>query len=103
MEERYPEVKDLATQSGVWEMELRLQREIETVRKEIVEAEGRLAKEIETIRKEVETVCKETVEAEGRLTKEIEQVRVSALRWLVSLLVGQTAVILASLFALIGK
>jgi hypothetical protein len=79
MEERYPpEVKDLATQSGVRETELCLQREIETVRKEIVEAEG-------------------------RLTKEIEQVRVSALRWLVSLLVGQTAVILASLFALIGK
>jgi hypothetical protein len=78
MEERYPEVKDLATQSGMRETELRLQKEIETVRREIVEAEG-------------------------RLVKEIEQVRASTLRWLVSLLVGQTAVILAALFALIGK
>jgi hypothetical protein len=33
IEERYPEVKDLATQSGMRETELRLQKEIETVRK----------------------------------------------------------------------
>jgi hypothetical protein len=78
------------------EAEGRLAKEIETVRKEIVEAEGRLAKEIETVRKEI-------VEAEGRLAKEIEQVRASTLRWLVSLLVGQTAVIIAALFAIAGK
>ncbi|GAB4365839.1 MAG: hypothetical protein Kow0060_23390 [Methylohalobius crimeensis] len=150
MEERYPEVRDLATQSGLNETELRLQKEIEIVRKEIAEAEGRLAKEIETVRKEIveiearlakeievvrkeiveaegrlakeietvrkeivevearlakeiETVRKEVVEAEGRLTREIEQVRASTLRWLVSLMTGQTALIIAALFAIAGK
>ncbi|WP_026596150.1 CCDC90 family protein [Methylohalobius crimeensis] len=103
MEERYPEVKELATQSGLNETELRLQKEIETVRKEIVEAEGRLAKEIEAVRREI-------VEAEGRLVKEIEsvrkeieQVRSSTLRWLVGLMTGQTALIIAALFAIAGK
>ncbi|MBN2701506.1 MAG: hypothetical protein JXR29_08655 [Methylothermaceae bacterium] len=78
MEERYPEVKELATRSGLSETELRLQKEIETVRKEIVEVEG-------------------------RLIREIEQVRASTLRWLVSLLAGQTALIIAALFAIAGK
>ncbi|GAB4365821.1 MAG: hypothetical protein Kow0060_23350 [Methylohalobius crimeensis] len=103
MEERYPEVKELATQSGLNETELRLQKEIETVRKEIVEAEGRLAKEIEAVRREI-------VEAEGRLAKEIEsvrkeieQVRSSTLRWLVGLMTGQTALIIAALLAIAGK
>ncbi|XSG85261.1 MAG: hypothetical protein ACPW60_00710 [Methylohalobius sp. ZOD2] len=114
MEERYPEVRDLATQSGLNETELRLQKEIEIVRKEVVEAEGRLAKEIETVRKEIaevearlareiEIIRKEVVESEGRLTKEIEQVRASALRWLVGLMTGQTALIIAALFAIAGK
>ena len=110
MEERYPEVKDLATQSGLNETELRLQKEIETVRKEIetvrkeiVEAEGRLAKEIETVRKEIETVRKEVVEAEGRLAKEIEQVRSVTLRWLVGLMMGQTALVITAVFAIAGK
>jgi len=92
MEERYPEVKDLATQSGLNETELRLQKEIEIVRKEIVEAEGRLAKEIETVRKEIETV-----------RKEIEQVRSVTLRWLVGLMTGQTALIITAVFAIAGK
>ena len=103
MEERYPEVKDLATQSGLNETELRLQKEIEIVRKELVEAEGRLGKEIELVRKEIETVRKEVVEVEGRLAKEIEQVRASTLRWLVGLMTGQTALIIAALFAIAGK
>jgi len=103
MEERYPEVKDLATQSGLNETGLRLQKEIEIVRKELVEAEGRLGKEIELVRKEIETVRKEVVEVEGRLAKEIEQVRASTLRWLVGLMTGQTALIIAALFAIAGK
>ena len=57
MEERYPEVKDLATQTHLRETELRLQ-------------------------------------------KEIEQLRSSVLRWLAGLLAGQTAVIVAAIFAI---
>jgi hypothetical protein len=62
LEDRYPNLKDLATQGHVRESELRLQKEIETVRLE-------LRKEIETVRLEIKQV-------ELRLQKEIESVRV---------------------------
>jgi chromosome segregation ATPase len=78
LEDRYPNLKDLATQGHVRESELRLQKEIETVRLEIKEAEGRLRKEIETVRlelrKEIETVRLEIKQVEGRLQKEIREV-----------------------------
>ncbi|MDZ7750200.1 MAG: hypothetical protein U5S82_00735 [Gammaproteobacteria bacterium] len=103
MEERYPEVKDLATRTALSETELRLQKEIEITRKEIVEAEGRLRVEIEQVRKEIAGV-------EGRLRLEIEQVRTgiaesraSIVRWVVSLLAGQTVVLIAALFAIAGR
>ncbi|MGC9457768.1 MAG: DUF1640 domain-containing protein, partial [Halothiobacillaceae bacterium] len=49
LEERYPEVTDLATRSGVSETELRL-------KKEIIEAEGRLRLELEAARKEIKEI-----------------------------------------------
>jgi chromosome segregation ATPase len=58
------------------ETELRLQKEIEVVRKEIKETELRLQKEIEVVRKEIEVVRREIKETELRLQKEIAQVRV---------------------------
>jgi len=65
LEDRFPQLADLATQGHVRESELRLQKEIKEVegrlRKEITEVEGRLRKEI--------------TEVEGRLRKEIEQIR----------------------------
>ena len=64
LEDRFPQLADLATQGHVRESELRLQKEIEVVRKEI-----------EVVRKEIEVVRKEIKEAEGRLGKEIEQIR----------------------------
>ena len=86
IEERYPEIKELATQSHVRESELKLQKEIEGVRLEIKKTEGLLQKEIEGVRlevketegrlqKEIEGVRLEIKETEGRLQKEIEGVR----------------------------
>jgi chromosome segregation ATPase len=60
----------------VREAELRLQKEIEVVRKEMKEAELRLQGEIEGVRKDIEVVRKEMKEVELRLQKEIDQVRV---------------------------
>ena len=54
-EERYPNIKELATQGHVRESELRLQKEIK-------EVEGRLQKEMK--------------EVEGRLQKEIKEVEI---------------------------
>ena len=92
MEERYPEVRDLATQSALRETELRL-------KKEIVEAEGRVRVEIEQVRGDV---SREIEQLRGELGKEIEQIRSSGLRWAVGLLTGQTLVIIAALFAIAG-
>lgn len=83
LEARFPQLADLATQGHVRESELRLQKEIEVVRKEIKELEGRLRKEITEaegrLRKEIAEVegrlRKEIAEVEGRLRKEIEQIR----------------------------
>ncbi len=90
LEERYPEVRELVTQTHLSETERRLQKEIEQIRREI-----------EEIRRETEQIRRGTVETEGRLRLEIEQVRSSILRWLVGLMAGQTAVILAAIFAMV--
>ncbi len=122
LEERYPLPEEVATRTHLSETELRLLKEIETVRKEIKELEGRLATEIETVRKEIkelegrlateiEIVRKETKELEGRLATEIEAVRkeikevelrlvtkmgefkLDTIKWVAGLLLVQTGVI----------
>ena len=69
LEDRFPQLGDLATQGHVRESELRLQKEIEVVRKEIKEVEGRLRKEIESVRTETEQIRLETKALEVRLTQ----------------------------------
>jgi predicted nucleic acid-binding Zn-ribbon protein len=82
----YVESRKSATSEELKETELRLQKEIEQVRKELKETELKLQKEIEQVRKElketelrlqkeIEQVRKELKETELRLQKEIEQVR----------------------------
>ena len=66
LETRFPQLADLATQGHVRESELRLQKEIELVRKEIKEVEGRLLKEIAQIRVEAKAL-------EVRLTQSIHR------------------------------
>jgi chromosome segregation ATPase len=79
LEEHYPRLQELATAGHVRESELRLQKEIEGVRLEIKEVEGKLQKEIRevegTLQKEIEGVRLEIREVEGKLQKEIEGVR----------------------------
>ena len=86
LEDRFPQLADLATQGHIRESELRLRKEIKEVEgrllKEIAEVEGRLRLEIEVVRKEIKEgegrLQKEIIEAEGRLRKEIGQIRVDA-------------------------
>ena len=112
IEAAYPGLSEVATRTDLSETELRLQKEIETLRAETREMEGRLQKEIEALRgetremegrlqKEIEALRGETREMEGRLRKEIEQVRGSALRWLAGVIIGQTAVILSAVYAML--
>ena len=77
LESRYPHISELATRTHLSETELKLTKEIETVRAE-------LTKEIEVVRaeltKEIEVVRAELKETELKLTKEIEQVRLEVAR-----------------------
>jgi hypothetical protein len=86
LEDRYPQLKDVATQGQVRETELRLQKDIESVRLEIKEVEGKLQRQIESVRleikevegklqREIESVRLEIKEVEGKLQREIESVR----------------------------
>ena len=56
LEERYPNLKEIATQRNLSETELRLQKEIEKTRLEIKTVEANLQKEIEKIRIEIKQV-----------------------------------------------
>ena len=90
MESRYPQIKDLTTQSQARETELRLIHEIEKTRHETKALEGRLSLEIKDVEArltleikdvearltlEIEKVRQEIKDVEARLTLEIEKVR----------------------------
>ena len=68
LEDRYPQLREVATQPQLRETELRLQKEIKEVeaklQKEIKEVEANLQKEIQQTRLEIK-------EVEARLSKEI--------------------------------
>jgi archaellum component FlaC len=76
LEDRYPELRDMATASGVRETELRLQKEIEQLRadlsKDIEQVRADLSKDIEQLRADL---SKEIEQVRADLSKDIEQVR----------------------------
>lgn len=113
LEERYPEVTDLATRSGVSETELRLKKEIVEaegrLRVELKETEARLQVEIRELENRLQAEMRELEsrlqvqihEVEGRLSRDIEKVRADTLRWMAGLLSGQTVVLLTAIFAIV--
>jgi chromosome segregation ATPase len=121
LEERYPHLPDLATQSHVRESELRLQKDIEQVRAELRATELRLHGEIEQVRAElkidiehlraelkadiehlraelkadIEQIRADLHATELRLQKEIAHIKLDLLKWLVPLMFAQVAAIAA--------
>ena len=93
LEERYPNLKDLATQGQVRESELRLQKEIK-------EVEGKLRKEIESVRLEVEGVRLEIegvrLEVKGVEVK-IAETNAGLVRWVVGMGLLQSSLIIGVL------
>ena len=83
LEDRYPQLSDLATRTHLTETEYKLAKDIERTRleltKEIEQVRLQLTKEIEQVRlhftKEIEQVRAELKESELRIAREIEQVR----------------------------
>ena len=92
LEDRYPELKDLATAGGMRETELRLQKEIEQVRAE-------LSREIEQTRLRIEEVRSELIREIEKLrsetSKEISAGNQKIIRWTTGLLFAQLVAIIA--------
>ena len=92
LEDRYPELKDMATASGVRQTELRLQKEIEQVRanlsKEIEQVRADLSKDIEQVRLRIE-------EVRADLSKQIATGNIKMLFWTAGLLFAQLITIVA--------
>jgi Zn-dependent M32 family carboxypeptidase len=92
LEDRYPELRDMATASGVRETELRLQKEIEQVRadlsKDIEQLRADLSKDIEQVRLRIE-------EVRADLSRQIAAGNVKMLFWTAGLLFAQMVTIVA--------
>ncbi|SEL64301.1 coiled-coil domain-containing protein [Ectothiorhodospira marina] len=125
MEQRYPEVTDLATGAALRETELRLQKEIEQLRgevkKDIEQLRGDMQKDIEQLRGDMQ---KDIEQLRGDMQKDIEQLRgevkkdvaevrgdiaqskIETIKWTVAwtggLLLAQATLILGGLRYLLG-
>ncbi len=76
LEERYPNLKDVATEGHVRETELRLQKEIKEVDIRIKEVEAKLQKELREIDLRIKDVDMRITQVEAKLTKEIKDVEI---------------------------
>jgi hypothetical protein len=81
LEDRYPHLPELATQSHVRESELRLQ-------KEIAQVQANLKLEIEQLRSELKLDIE-------RVRGDVARVKIDLLKWLVPLMFAQVAAIAA--------
>jgi uncharacterized protein YjbJ (UPF0337 family) len=114
MEQRYPEVTDLATGAALRETELRLQKEIEQLRgevkKDIEQLRGDMQKDIEQLRGDVQ---KDIEKLRGEVKKDVAEVRgdiaqskIETIKWTVAwtggLLLAQATLILGGLRYLLG-
>ncbi len=99
LEDRYPELRDLATASGMRESELRLQKEIEQTRLRIEEVRSELIREIEKTNLRIEEVRSELIREIEKLrsetSKEIAAGNQKILRWTTGLLFAQLIAIIA--------
>jgi DNA repair exonuclease SbcCD ATPase subunit len=114
LDERYPHLKEVATQAHLRETELRLLKEIEQVRREIQQARADLRLEIEQLRSELKGDIEqlraelkgdiEQLRAElkgdieqlrAEVRTQIAQAKVDLLKWVVPLMLAQVAAIAA--------
>jgi hypothetical protein len=99
LEERYPQLPDLATRGDIRETELRLKKEIEQVRADL---EAKIAQVSADLEAKIARVSADLRATELRLLKEIEQVRgevartkLDLLKWIIPLMMGQVVAIAA--------
>ena len=98
LEDRYPELKDLATATGVRETELRLLKEIEQIRQETQQIRADMHKFAQQVRADVH-------QTELRLQKEIAEVNLKIeitskkqVQWMVGLFFTFAFTLIAAMF-----
>ena len=101
MENRYPQIKDMATQEHVRVTELRLVREIELIRQEVKALEAKLSLEMKEIESRLSLEIraldnKRALEAKG-LEVKIAESRAELVRWVVGAGLLQSTLIIAVL------
>lgn len=93
LEDRYPQLREVATQSQLRETELRLQKEIQVMRLEIKEVEAKLQKEIKEVEahlsKEIHLLDLKIAENTGK----IAETKAELVRWVVGVGLLQTTLI----------
>jgi hypothetical protein len=94
LEDRYPQIANIATVQHLENESLRLKGEIERVRVELKEVELKLTKEIETVKLDLEKVRLD-------LTKEILESKQSILRWLFGFWVTQATFVIGVIWVLL--
>ena len=116
LEDRYPELKDLATATGVRETELRLLKEIEKIRQETQQIRADMHKSEQQIQanmhameqkisKEIEQIRADVLQTELRLQKEIAEVNLKIemtskkqVQWMVGLFFTFAFTLIAAMF-----
>ncbi|WNV05362.1 hypothetical protein RP726_02860 [Candidatus Methylospira mobilis] len=97
LEERYPQLKGVATQSQVRETELRLQKEIKEVEarlaREIKEVEVRLVTEINKLAVEIKSVDASLRLEIRSVEVKIAETRADLIRWVVAVGILQTTLL----------
>ena len=107
LEDRYPELKDLATATGVRETELRLLKEIEQIRQETQQIRADMHKFEQQVRADMrqseQQIRADMHQTELRLQKEIAEVNLkiemtSKKRWMVGLFFTFAFTLIAAMF-----
>ena len=105
LEDRYPELKDLATATGVRETELRLLKEIEQIRQETQQIRADMHPMDQKISKDIEQIRADMHQTELRLQKEIAEVNLKIettskkqVQWMVGLFFTFAFTLIAAMF-----
>jgi len=105
LEDRYPELKDLATATGVRETELRLLKEIEQIRQETQQIRADMHTMDQKISKDIEQIRADMHQTELRLQKEIAEVNLKIettskkqVQWMVGLFFTFAFTLIAAMF-----
>lgn len=85
LEHRYPNLSEMVTRTQLSETELRLKKEIGKTNERITQTNEHIAEIKSDLQKEI-----------GKTNERIAETKVSLIKWVIGLMLGQTAILLAA-------